>query len=139
MLTLFDSMRDLDRDITREFDRYFPFSSTLNRLNRSAYSFPLEWSETDSEYTLSAHLPGVNKNEITLKRENGYLSVSAHRRNERNSPGHSEISYGELTRQVRLPKDADASACTARFENGVLTVTLPRSKNSSDDSLVPIN
>jgi len=76
-----------------------------------------------------ADLPGVRREDLDVKVENGTLILDVKR--DTTSPAgwtvrHSERSPFELRRTVRLPEDLDVDAVTANFEHGVLTVSLPR-------------
>jgi len=76
-----------------------------------------------------ADLPGVRKEDLEVKVENGTLVLDVKRDT---SPAagwqvrYAERSPFELRRTVRLPEDLDVDAVTANFEHGVLTVALPR-------------
>jgi HSP20 family protein len=90
----------------------------------------VDFVESEEDYSLHADLPGVEKNEIDLKIENGILTVSAEKRNkhETNTTRSHVIerSYGKVQRSIRLPNNADASNPNAKFENGVLEVKIPK-------------
>lgn len=76
-----------------------------------------------------ADLPGVRKEDLDVKFENGALVLDVKRGTappEGWQARRSERSPFELRRTVRLPEDIDVDAVTASFEHGVLTVALPR-------------
>lgn len=62
----------------------------------------------------------------------GYLSISGEKKNESEENAKdnyfSEISYGMFRRTIQLPWDLDYEATTARYNNGVLTVSIPKSQ-----------
>jgi HSP20 family protein len=81
---------------------------------------------TDTEYVLRAELPGLKPDkDIKVTVENGVLTVHAERREQEHVRGRSEFRYGLLQRSVRLPASADAEHITARYQDGVLEVTVP--------------
>ena len=86
--------------------------------------------ETESEYIVHADLPGVAESDVDISVENNHLVLKGHREKTyevNNTKEHRvERSYGTVQRSIRLPANADQSACNAHFENGVLTVTLPK-------------
>lgn len=72
-------------------------------------------------------LSGVDPSDVEIAVADGQLIVAGRRR--RPAGGERvvqlEIEHGEFRRQVELPEDVDASAATARFDQGLLTITLP--------------
>ena len=82
---------------------------------------------------MTAEIPGINENDIDLKvSSDGYLSISGEKKNEvqENTKDNyfSEISYGMFKRTIQLPWDLDYDATTADYNNGVLTVSIPKSQ-----------
>lgn len=105
-------------DLTGWFDLEFPF--------RSGHAIRVEENVTDSEYTVRAELPGLDpEKEIQLRVVEGYLVLHAERIAAEHTKGHSEFRYGAMQRTVRLPAGADPVKTTARYEKGILTVTVP--------------
>ena len=76
-----------------------------------------------------ADLPGVNKDDVHVEVENGVLTISGERRNERNEERdgfyRSERSYGQFFRAIPLPDGVRADQCEAKFNEGVLEISLP--------------
>ena len=72
-------------------------------------------------------LAGVDPDDVEIAVTDGQLLIAGHRR--RRVEGQRvlqlEIEHGEFHRQVALPEDIDASAATAHFDRGLLTITLP--------------
>ncbi|WP_176256689.1 Hsp20/alpha crystallin family protein [Derxia lacustris] len=82
-------------------------------------------------YEVTADLPGVAKEDIRIKVEGKRLSIEATARNERTlNEGdqvlHTERYATQYARAFALPADLDDSRAEARFENGVLTLVLPK-------------
>ena len=78
-------------------------------------------------------IPGMNEKDIDLKvSSDGYLSISGEKRNETKAKDKdnyfSEISYGMFKRTIQLPWDLDYDATTAKCDNGVLKVSIPKSQ-----------
>ena len=94
----------------------------------------LDFVETDSDFMLHADLPGVNKNDVDIKVENGICTISAEKRNRHESKTTTthrlERSYGRVQRSMRLPQNADQSHPSAKFENGVLELKFPKTAQS---------
>ena len=79
---------------------------------------------------MSFDLPGLEEKDLDISIASGLLTVKAERKYEsedrKGSFGMSERSYGLIQRTVSLPPGIDADAAAARYRNGVLTITLPR-------------
>ena len=92
-------------------------------------SFLVDLKETDTEYTITADLPGIDKENISLSYDNGYLTIGAKRENTVEDKNESyvrqERSYGEFRRCFYM-NDIDDSAIDARFNNGVLNIKIPK-------------
>jgi HSP20 family protein len=91
-----------------------------------------ELSETEKGYELSCELPGLAEADIELTLRDGEIQITGKketRRDEKDTKKNyhfSERSYGSFQRSFRLPQNVDEAHITALFENGVLTVTLPK-------------
>jgi HSP20 family protein len=87
--------------------------------------------EDDNAYTVHAEMPGVKKDEIHVTIDGGTVAVSAEvKRESEQKEGEkvlrSERYYGKLYRSFTLGQDVDEANAKARFENGILTLTLPK-------------
>lgn len=130
MNNLFPSRRDF-----LNFDRNF-FGDSLDHLFSNSTNFDVDIKETDKDYMLEADMPGLTKEDIQLDYDNNVLSISAHReegKDEQDKEGNyirRERSVRSYSRQFLL-KDVKEDSITAKFDNGVLTVQLPK-KDSSE-------
>lgn len=88
--------------------------------------------ETGEEYLIRADLPGVNKNDLSVKLEDGELIIEGTRSVEPLPEGakytFNERPYGTFTRTFVLPDWADASHIQAEFKQGVLTVKVQKAE-----------
>lgn len=95
---------------------------------RTPRFMPMDLYKIDDHYVLTADLPGVDPGSVDLSVDNGVLTVSA-QRTAQSDEGvawlTSERFYGTYRRQVTLGEGIDAAAITARYDNGVLSVTIP--------------
>ena len=92
----------------------------------AAQSFRLEEVARDNRHVIRAELPGLDPDrDIEVTVEGRTLTIHAERRQEDNGPYRSEFRYGSLTRLFRLPAKVDAKDVTARYEKGVLEVSVP--------------
>lgn len=99
----------------------------------SELSPKIQVTEDKDAVKVTAEIPGINENDIDLKvSSDGYLSISGEKKNDvqENAKDNyfSEISYGMFRRTIQLPWDLDYDATTADYNNGVLTVSIPKSQ-----------
>lgn len=87
--------------------------------------------ENEGAFVATADLPGLTKEDIDLSIEDGVLTLSGERKFEHaDTEGkfrRIERSYGRFTRSFSLPQGLDHEKVSASFDNGVLTLTLPKS------------
>ena len=92
----------------------------------AAQSFRVEEVTRDNRYVIRAELPGLDpEKDIEVTVEGRTLTIRAERRQKDSGPYRSEFRYGSLTRMVRLPARVDPQDVTARYEKGVLEVSVP--------------
>jgi HSP20 family molecular chaperone IbpA len=92
----------------------------------AAQSFRVEEVARDNRYLIRAELPGLDpEKDIQVTVDGATLTIHAERRQEDSGPHRSEFRYGSLTRLVSLPVKVDAKDVTARYERGVLEVSVP--------------
>jgi len=90
----------------------------------------MDVAETDAGYTLSFDLPGMAREQVKVSIDGRRVSVEAAPAETANADA-ERIVYRErrvprFAREVTLPVELDAAASQARFENGVLTLTLAK-------------
>ncbi len=96
----------------------------------------LDVVETDSAYTVTTALPGVKAEDITVNLNEGVLTVSAEipQRVSEQKEGERvllrERTWGKFSRTLRLPNVIDNDSVEATFENGLLTLTLPKAQSA---------
>jgi HSP20 family protein len=92
----------------------------------------MDVTETDKEVRIKAELPGVTDNDVQVSLDENVLTIRAEkrqeRRDEREGVHFSERTFGTFQRSLRLPFQVNPDHVQARFENGVLTVTLPKAQ-----------
>ena len=94
--------------------------------------------DKDDKLHVRADLPGLKKEEIRLEIKKGYLTISADRKVEIEKDakvfawGSSEYHFA---RSVKLPYAVDEDAVDAKYEDGVLTITLPRTEESKPKAI----
>ncbi len=92
------------------------------------------WEDENALY-VQAELPGLTKDEISVSVENGVLTISGEKREERREGQKDtfhlyERRYGRFERSFTLPSNVDADHIRARYENGVLELTIPKTEEA---------
>ena len=101
--------------------------------------FRVEEAIRDDRYVIRAELPGLDpENDIEVTVEGRILTIRAERRQQDNGPYRSEFRYGSLARAVRLPARVDAADVTARYDSGVLEVSVPVREVKPEGTRIPI-
>jgi HSP20 family protein len=91
----------------------------------------MDVKETDKAYTVHADLPGVKKEDNNFSIEGNTISISAETRSESEQKEGEKIlkrerNYGKVYRSFSLGSDIDEAAANARYNDGVLALTLPK-------------
>lgn len=138
LLTRFKPMKTLARfDPFAEFEDVFggmgmrPFA----REYEVAPEIRMDIDELEKSYQVMAEIPGVKKEDIAISVDRNQVSISAEVKREKpHKDGEktlwTERIYGKAYRSFTLPIEIDETSTEARFENGVLTLTLPKKPNA---------
>ena len=113
------------------FWRGFPHSPAyINGRDGTKWSIPLDAYEEGDNLVVRASLPGVNPEDIEVTIEDRILTISGSTKvdEKRDEDGYllRERRTGSFYRTVRLPETVDANKGEPQYENGILTITLPK-------------
>ncbi|BDI05132.1 Hsp20/alpha crystallin family protein [Sphaerotilus microaerophilus] len=127
---LMDTLRDPARD---------PWRDMFRRLTRSHWpalrapdDMRVDVTENDTAYTVRAEIPGAKKEDIAVKIEGNLVSIDAEIKEDKETKGDGErvlmreIYRGSMSRAFTLRHDVDDQQANAKFENGILTLTIPK-------------
>jgi HSP20 family protein len=126
------------RDVDDAFDRFFaesmrrwPRAATENRAAQD-WAPAADVSETETEYLIKADLPEVRKDDVSITVQDGVLTLSGERRQEKRADGEKlhriERVYGSFVRRFALPENADEQGITAESRDGVILIHIPKVK-----------
>ena len=130
---IFDAMNDW-----LDFPRNFFDNKEMSKMMQS------DVAENDKEYTVKVDMPGMDKSKININYNDGVLSISGSRKSFKdnskkdNSIIHKERMEGHISRSFRLP-NVVASNIHAKYDNGVLTITLPKQSAGNGDNSIQID
>lgn len=100
----------------------------------------LDVKEDDKTYTVHAEIPGVKKDDIHVTIEGNQVAISAEVKNEKEVKEgekllRSERYYGKVSRAFSLAQDVDEGTATAKYNDGVLELTLPKKSAATSKRL----
>lgn len=133
----------------RELESFDPFSDdffkgfALRPVFRQLESEPqmrLDVTEDEKAFTVKAEIPGVSKEDIKVSIEGSQVSISAEVKKETeekegNKVIRSERYYGSVSRSFSLAQDVDDGSASAKYENGVLVLNLPKKPGTAAKKL----
>lgn len=100
----------------------------------------IDVKENGNHYTVQAEIPGVRKEDIHVTIEGSTVMVRADVKQEDQQTRddkvlRSERYFGSVSRGIQLPQEVDQSQAKARYDNGVLTLTLPKKQGNGSQKL----
>ena len=132
-MTRFDPFRSMD-DLFREL-------SMLPTMGGNAEpQIRMDVSETEQAYMVKAEIPGVKKEDIKIGIDGNRVSIQAEIKQEKDVQQggnlvRSERSYGQAYRSFTLPQDVDDEKAEAKYQDGVLSLTLPKKSGGGSKQL----
>jgi HSP20 family protein len=131
--------RDPFGSFRREIDRLFDdfFTPVEGRSFAPSLAGESVWpridvEETDKAFIVTAEVPGLQEKDLDLNLRDNLLTISGEKREERHDEkrgaAYAERFYGQFRRTIPFDAELDEEKVDARFKNGVLTVTLPKSE-----------
>ncbi|RIA92971.1 HSP20-like chaperone [Glomus cerebriforme] len=125
---------DLDDSVSRIFDDLIKDLNVARRRNRpgsSTFTPAIDVHENEKEFIVNAELPGLKKDQINVDVHDNTLVISGEmKQDEKYKEGSTHIRerrYGSFTRGITLPPNVKPDDITAKFENGLLELMLPKS------------
>jgi HSP20 family protein len=109
-----------------------PFGS-FGGMGRMAGWPSVEVIETDKDVRVSAELPGLDEKDVEVLMSDSVLTLRGEKRSEVEDKDRtfSERTYGRFERRIPLGWDVEEDKVNASFQNGVLTVTMPKSAKAA--------
>ena len=129
-----DPFRELE-SLRREMERLFDTFISERRFERDFTWAPaIEVKELPEKFVLKVELPGVKREDIKLEVSDNVLTISGERKEEKEEKDaqyyRREIVYGSFSRSIQLPPNVDPEKISAKLENGVLTVDIPKTEKA---------
>jgi HSP20 family protein len=116
------------RPIDRLFEQFFGYGFASQEEGTPTYALPVDILETEDAYELHATVAGVPQDSVEVTFESGMLSIAvkAVPFEIKGTFIRQERPWGNWGRKLELPKEIDSAKIAAQFENGVLTVRVPK-------------
>jgi len=133
-----------------DFDRLFNRLTRSNDIegvdselsNVSTWSPVIDITEREKDYVLSAEVPGLSKDDVSISLKDNVLTLKGEKKLEyeenKENRFYRERSFGTFQRMIRLDSDIDSEKVNADYENGVLTIILPKTKETMHKE-IPVN
>ncbi|MEO9903928.1 Hsp20/alpha crystallin family protein [Nisaea sp.] len=92
--------------------------------------------EGDKEITITTELPGMGEEDVEVTIKSGSVTVKSkkteEKKDEKDNYYLTERRYGQFQRAFRVLENIDEAKITAAFDKGILTISMPKSKDSTD-------
>lgn len=132
-----DPFKDLET-LTDRFNKLFGWSGsteTKEPLALTTWAPSCDISENANGYKVRAELPDVKKDDVKVTLDDGVLTFVGERKQEKEEKDtkvhRREMFYGSFMRSFTLPPDADEATVNATFKDGILEVTIGKSKTKA--------
>lgn len=117
----------------RELDRFFEDDFFMPVMGRMAARVPaVDLYETENEVVAEVSVPGLDPKKVSIEIENNVLHIRGEEEVEQENRDrgyyHKEVRRGSFTRSIGLPLEVDTDKVTAKCENGMLKVVMPKSE-----------
>ena len=127
-----DMFSSLQREIDRVFTDFGRNIPSLGDFGKSASGMKVNVAETDDAIEVTAEIPGVDAKDIDVQLKDGVLTIKGEKKEEKEEKDEKknyhlvERSYGMFERSFSVGNDLEADKVDAKFDKGVLKVTLPK-------------
>ncbi len=127
------------QDVYDLFNRFFNASL---KAPQTTGSMRCDIRENDKSYILDIELPGVKKEDIDIRLDNGYLSVSVEAKEEQKKEKRNYIiqerKYGGCQRSFKVGSHLTKDDINAQYEAGILTITIPKKEETAKSYKIDI-
>ena len=139
-LVRWDPWRDMD-DVPDRYTReiWRPRGTGQEVVKGGDWSPRVDISETEGEFVIKVEIPEIKKEDVKVSVDNGVLCIGGERKQEKEDKGKKfhrvERYYGSFSRSFTLPDNVDATKIRASFKDGMLDLSLPKTKESKPKAL----
>ncbi len=125
------------------FNNFFRNDYHESFAKNSGKSLATNVFETEDKFKLEVLLPGYKKEDVQINFQKNLLTIKVEMEEEKNSTEfkytHREFEVSNFEKQFRIPKSVDGEKISAKFENGLLILELPKKEEAAEKAPVAIN
>ncbi len=122
-------------------DRFF--NDSMVRAGGSTFVPKVDVLENEQAFEIHFAVPGLNKEDFNIELKDNYLTVSGERKfsNEKKDKNYHSIetSYGSFSRAFSLPENVDAAKINAKYDKGILELTIPKDEKKALKQTIKVN
>jgi len=126
--------KDFSHAFSDLYNRFFDDDFFSTDLARTDWNPRVDVFEKDNSVVVKADIPGIEEKNLNVELEGNVLTISGEKQEEHKTDSknyrHMERSYGSFTRRITLPDNIQQEKVNADYTKGVLTVTIPKSKEN---------
>ena len=130
----FSDMVTLRQAMDRLFEDSFVRPTRFTSLFGEGAEMPIDIYQTDEDVVVKASVPGIKPEEVEITITSDTLTIKGETKTEeevkKENYFRKERSYGAFSRSILLPSSLQTDKAEATFENGVLTLTIPKAEES---------
>ncbi len=119
------------------------FNDSLTRTGGSRFVPKVDIVENENSFELHVAAPGLTKEDFKIEVNDGQLTVSGERKfssEKKDKKFHTvETQYGSFVRSFSLPENADAEKINAKYNNGILELTIPKDEKKALKQTIKVN
>ena len=142
-MTVWNPFREMENMLeryTQATGRGLGVSGLDNDLSTMEWAPTVDIEENDDNFKVTADLPGVSKDDIDVRLDNGVLSISGEKHVDKETgkgtkQHRTERFRGSFSRSFSLPSSIDADKVNADYKDGVLTLAIPKVESKKPKSI----
>ena len=135
----FTELTTLRRDLDSLWDRFFPEAPFFERYTTHEWLPTIDLTETKDKLVVKAELPGLEAKDVELTLTDDVLTIQGEKKEEKEEKDEHhffvERYTGSFERQIRLPAHVKTDKVDAKFDKGVLTITLPKTEEAKKKAI----
>jgi HSP20 family protein len=119
------------------------FNDTVQRSGHSTFVPKVDVIESEKAFELHVEVPGMNKEDFNIEINDNYLTISGERKfstEKKEKDFHTiETRYGSFSRSFTLPDTIDSDKINAKYNNGILELTIPKDEKKALKTTIKVN
>ncbi|HNP94316.1 MAG TPA: Hsp20/alpha crystallin family protein [Cyclobacteriaceae bacterium] len=119
------------------------FNESIQKSGMNTFVPKVDIIESEKAFELQVEVPGMNKEDFKIEVNDNYLTISGERKlssEKKEKNFHSiETSYGTFTRSFTLPENVNADKIHAKYNNGILELTVPKDEKKVLKSTIKVD